>query len=167
MHERALLVGTDMGVRGDDAIVEGLTLLGARPDAVLHVLHVMEPDNVHHASGTHGMAQEAAALTEAPLALQRRVQYDAVLNGLPYTPERIRHHVRLGKPIETLLQACVDYDADILIVGTHGRRGLQQLLLGSVAVELLRRARCPVLVARPKNYHGISKSPPVAQSGRA
>lgn len=52
---------------------------------------------------------------------------------------------------------CCD-DADLLIVGTHGRRGFDRVLLGSVAEQLVRRAGCPVLVARPRNYLGLTKT---------
>lgn len=162
MRERTLLVGTDMAARGDDAIVEALTLLAAPAPSALHILHAIEPGTRATHARAHDLAQEELELDRALQALRRRVQYDAVLNGLPHTPARIHHHVRLGDPVEVLLQACVDYDVDLLIVGTHGRQGLQRLLLGSVAEQLLRRARCPVLVARPISYHGVAKSERIA-----
>jgi nucleotide-binding universal stress UspA family protein len=40
--------------------------------------------------------------------------------------------------------------ADLLVVGTHGRKGVSHLLLGSVAERLVRTAHCPVLVVRPE-----------------
>ncbi|HWO09654.1 MAG TPA: universal stress protein, partial [Polyangiaceae bacterium] len=39
-------------------------------------------------------------------------------------------------------------DRDLIVMGTHGRQGLQKLLLGSIAQSVLQRAPCPVLVAR-------------------
>ncbi len=71
---------------------------------------------------------------------------------------RVRTHARIGRAVDTLLQVAVDYEADLLIVGTHGRRGVDRLVLGSVAEELVRKARCPVLVARPKDYSGLEKT---------
>jgi hypothetical protein len=61
--------------------------------------------------------------------------------------------------VPTLLQMAVDYDADLMVVGTHGRRGVERMMLGSVAEELVRKARCPVLVARPKDYTGLERTP--------
>jgi len=159
MRGRVLLVGTDMGARGDDAIVEGLTQLAARSTSCLHVVHVVEPGKHVEIPGAPKLTQEEQALADGPHALRRRIQYDAALNGVPYAAARVQAHVRLGQPVEALLQASVDFEADLLILGTHGRKGLQHLLIGSVAERLLRHARCPVLIARPKNYHGLPKSP--------
>jgi hypothetical protein len=44
----------------------------------------------------------------------------------------------------------MDVEADLVVVGTHGRRGLTRLMLGSVAEGTVRLAPCPVLVVRPK-----------------
>jgi len=43
-----------------------------------------------------------------------------------------------------------DKDADLIVVGTHGRKGLTRMLMGSTAESLLRRSPCPVLVVKHK-----------------
>jgi len=53
-----------------------------------------------------------------------------------------------GAPPETIVAYADDYDIDLIVAGTHGRRGLQRLLIGSVAEEVLRTASCPVLTVR-------------------
>ena len=161
MRGRVLLVGTDLGIRGDDAIVEGLTQLAADDASSLHVVHVVEP---HKLPGGPELIPKGRALVDGTPLLRRRIQFDAVLNGVPYVAARIHTHVRVGHPIEEMLQACIDLEADLLILGTHGRKGLQHLLIGSVTEQLVRLAHCPVLVARPKNYHGLPKSPPPSGS---
>lgn len=160
MGKRVLLVGTDMSVRGDDAIVEGLTQLAADKASFMHVLYVLEPDKPLLVPGTTSPLSDEEALATGPALLRRRIQYDAVLNGLPFPSTRVQAHVRLGSPVETLLQACADYEADTLLVGTHGRRGIQDMRIGSVTDQLLRQAQCPVLIARPKSYHGLPRSVP-------
>lgn len=45
-----------------------------------------------------------------------------------------------------VLKAAVDFNADLLVMGTHGRRGFQRLILGSVAERCVRQARLPVLL---------------------
>lgn len=47
-----------------------------------------------------------------------------------------------------ILQYAADNDIDLIVMGTHGRRGLEHLLLGSVAEEVVRRAPCPVMTVR-------------------
>jgi nucleotide-binding universal stress UspA family protein len=53
-----------------------------------------------------------------------------------------------GEPAEALLRATRASGADVLVIGTHGRRGLGRWMLGSVAEEVMRRASVPVLVVR-------------------
>ena len=60
--------------------------------------------------------------------------------------------MRVGVPSDELTQVASDKNADLVVVGTHGRTGLSRILLGSVAEATVRKAACPVLVIRPKNY---------------
>jgi nucleotide-binding universal stress UspA family protein len=53
-----------------------------------------------------------------------------------------------GDAREAILQAARAVRADLIVIGTHGRRGLTRVLLGSVAEDILRRAPCPVLAVR-------------------
>jgi nucleotide-binding universal stress UspA family protein len=53
-----------------------------------------------------------------------------------------------GETVEMILAEAAAWQADLIAVGTRGRRGLHRLTLGSVAEELLRRAGCPVLTVR-------------------
>jgi len=50
-----------------------------------------------------------------------------------------------------ILDYCKENDIDLIVMGTHGRRGLGQLFLGSVAEEVVRLAECPVLTVRKGN----------------
>src|SRR4030095_12410676 len=67
-------------------------------------------------------------------------------------------HIRLGDPATQIHQVAVDVDADWIVVGTHAPKGLEKLILGSVSEALIRTARLPVLVARPKDLHGIERT---------
>ncbi len=55
-----------------------------------------------------------------------------------------------GEPVETILAQAAAYQADLLVVGTSGRRGFSRIVIGSVAETLLRRAGCPVLTVKHK-----------------
>ena len=52
-----------------------------------------------------------------------------------------------GDPVETILRLAHELAPDILVMGTHGRRGISRLLLGSTTENVLRRSPVPVLVA--------------------
>lgn len=80
--------------------------------------------------------------TEAQKSLQELVRVHS-RNGMQ--PECV---IRQGFPWESILSFAEEKSADLLVMGTHGRRGLDQLAIGSVTERVLRRARCPVLAVR-------------------
>jgi nucleotide-binding universal stress UspA family protein len=63
-------------------------------------------------------------------------------------PARLEYRVLTGDPAEEVLRAAHEDPCDILVLGTHGRRGLSRLFLGSVAEGVLRHAACPVVTVR-------------------
>lgn len=58
--------------------------------------------------------------------------------------------VREGDPAEIVLAIAEKEQTDMIIMGSHGRRGIGRLLFGSVATEVTQKAMCPVLTIRPK-----------------
>ena len=65
---------------------------------------------------------------------------------------RVVPHLRTDSPAFEVAQLAADLEADLVIVGTHGRRALARMLVGSVAELTVRLAPCPVLVVRPKAH---------------
>ncbi len=62
------------------------------------------------------------------------------------------HLVTTGEPSGAIVEVARKIGADLIVIGTHGRSGVQRLLLGSVAETVLRSAPCPVLAMRlPEN----------------
>ena len=53
-----------------------------------------------------------------------------------------------GPPAETIVQVAYERGADLIVMGTHGRKGLHHMLLGSVAERVVRLASCPVLTVK-------------------
>ncbi len=56
--------------------------------------------------------------------------------------------VRVGRPWDEIVRLAAEEHADMIVMGTQGRTGLDRLLLGSVAERVIRRAPCPVLTVR-------------------
>jgi universal stress protein A len=54
-----------------------------------------------------------------------------------------------GDPVEEILRTGRETNSDVIVLGTHGRKGLGRLLLGSVAEQTVRTAPCPVLTVKP------------------
>src|SRR5262249_53464173 len=74
--------------------------------------------------------------------------FDRLLGGVPGSGLKVRIRLEDGPPAQRILEVVDEEAADLLVVGTHGRGGLERLMVGSVADRLLRQATCPVLTVR-------------------
>lgn len=94
--------------------------------------------------------QLAEGLAQAELATRRRHEEiaQAAHDELWNIGEDVAHEVRIGHPPTELLAAARDSQADLIVLGSHGRTGIARLLLGSVARAVLHHADCSVLIVR-------------------
>lgn len=58
---------------------------------------------------------------------------------------------KVGNPKTEILNVAEEWDADMIILGTHGRTGLDHFISGSVAEKVVRKAKCPVLIIPNKD----------------
>lgn len=56
--------------------------------------------------------------------------------------------VKIGEPYDVIINAAKEKKADLIVMGSHGRRGLSRLLMGSVTERVIGHAKCPVLVVK-------------------
>jgi nucleotide-binding universal stress UspA family protein len=89
------------------------------------------------------MMQELADQAERHLEEWRASA--AQLVGAP----RVSTQKAVGEPAAEIVSFARSSGVDLLVVGTHGRTGLEHALMGSVAERVVRRAHCPVLTVRP------------------
>ena len=59
--------------------------------------------------------------------------------------EDVSGAVRIGSAFLEIIQYAKEVQADLIVVGTHGRTGLKHMIIGSVAEKVVRKAPCPVL----------------------
>jgi nucleotide-binding universal stress UspA family protein len=62
---------------------------------------------------------------------------------------KIREVTEVGVPYKEIVRKAEDEKADIIVMSTHGRTGMEQLMVGSVTAKVVARATCPVLSIRP------------------
>ncbi len=115
--------------------------------AEVHVLHVVdEAYQYWTAMGPNSLPicpPPAELVTGSKTELDRFIQQH--LAGLAAPVERL---VVLGRPFLEIIRYAKERQIDLIILGTHGRSGLTQALLGSVAEKVVRKAPCPVLTIR-------------------
>lgn len=83
-----------------------------------------------------------------------RVQCEQVLAAAGLSQARVL--LVHGNPAGEIARAAKDEDADLIIVGTHGRGALAHILLGSVAEKIVRFAPCPVLTVRSGEHEFVT-----------
>ena len=137
-----VLVATDFGEPADAALLYGRTI-AEKFGATLHVLHVA--DNIF----TQAFGSESAAFLPTLQAdiedtARRRLAellIDIVRSGLP-TKSVV---LTTTPPASAIVAYATSNAIDLIVMGTHGRHGLQHIVLGSVAERVVRMAPCPVL----------------------
>lgn len=110
-------------------------------EAELHVLNVKEEGAEVDASVPISQGDLTDLLTAAGDPPQH-VDLDALT--------LVQEQRENASPPQAIVSYVEDHDVDLVVAGTHGRRGLQRFLIGSVAEEVLRTAPCPVLTVRGK-----------------
>jgi nucleotide-binding universal stress UspA family protein len=148
-----VVVGVDYSEASRLALRQGLEVASGRDGSEVHVVHV---DYEGHALPALWPDEEALTAAERSQRLERFVVENvaAFQEELP-KPEstairRVVSHLRSNTAGGEIAQLAVDLQADLVVVGTHGRAGLARILLGSVALAVVSQAPCPVLVVRPK-----------------
>jgi nucleotide-binding universal stress UspA family protein len=139
-----IVVGFDLSEPSEVALDQAIELAQAHEDCRLHVLAVLDERN-----GLPGLAEvgDFAAAERTQTALATLV--DKRLLEARSRPVNLFLHARIGSPAVEILELAEEAEADLIVVGTHGRRGVSRLVLGSVAERVVRHARLPVLVSRP------------------
>lgn len=128
---KRILVPTDLSDSATDALTYA-TRFAASTDADLHLVHVTTPDT----------DPDEPTLEAWPPTAEAREELDA--KGCAVET----HETRGRAAAETILEYARDLDVDLIVMGSHGRRGVRRMVIGSVAEEVLRHARCPVVLVR-------------------
>ncbi len=111
-----------------------------------HVVSVLEPNLLDNPLLLPELAETIAG--EDRLAARMLLNYLAreLYSGVPHI--RVRRYLGAGNPKKEILQLARDLDADLIIMGSHGRSGLQRLLLGSVAGSVVAASPCSTVIIR-------------------
>ncbi len=151
-----IVVATDFSEPSAYALRFALTILARIPGSELHLAHV-----VVDTAMTQDMGRDDRALEDAHERLRTAVA--ATRTVATADGERIErdvvYHVRLAKnAARAIEQVALDVSADLVVVGMQHRTGLERLVLGSVAEDLLRNGRVALLVARPSTFDGMERT---------
>ena len=139
---KSVLFATDFSARSESALTYAISI-ARRFRSSLLVTHVLNSD------GYGLMAPEAVAqvLTGVKEVAARKIA--ELMRSKRSEDVQYQPIVEEGAIVDTLLDIVQQKSIDLMVLGTHGRRGLDQLMLGSVAEKVFRLAPCPVLTVGP------------------
>jgi len=152
-----VVAAVDFSSASDAAITEAVRIAREHSPAQAHFVHVVS-EREGAARHAWRLERDEALLASAPHALRAHVATRLSMRDRLTGRMRVGYHVRLGSPSQAILQLAADLAADMIVVGAREAHGARRLFVGSVAGQLIRDARCPVLVARPKAYEGVEIS---------
>ena len=142
---RTILVPTDFSEDADHALAYAVNL-ATQLDATIHLVHAISVPaaGVPELGVAYSSMMMESIVKEAQKSLDERTTLyrDRISLG----PVR----VEVGDARDVIDQVAGTIGADLIVMGTHGRRGLRRMLLGSVAETVVRSAPCPVLTVRSK-----------------
>lgn len=146
MHPNDVLIPTDFSACADHAITHAMAVAD-RFDARLHILHVvneLDPD-------WYGITNAQDRVVKLRDQIKREA-HDRLKSLAPETQLydfETTIALQLNFDVADAIRDYVDQqEIDLVVMGTHGRQGLQRLMLGNVADKIVRHAPCPVMTVR-------------------
>jgi nucleotide-binding universal stress UspA family protein len=147
---RAILHPTDFSPLSENAFHLACSLARDHGARVI-VLHVAVPPMIGPGGGS---------LTPPPEGDWAALEKQLWQTRPPDPTIPVEHRLELGNPAAEILRVAAERDCDLIVIGSHGRSWLAALLMGGVAAQVVRKARCPVLVVKtPFPERGTSGAP--------
>lgn len=147
-----LVVGVDFSELANRALQEAFALASKRQPAEVHALSILPltSSDPRYAVSVYATLDEVTILETATQRLQAHVQLQIDAFAAKHPEEklafRVVSHVSVDTAAHGIAQLASDVGADLIVIGTHNRQGIERLLMGSVAESTVRHAPCPVLV---------------------
>ncbi len=144
-----------------EAAMPYATAICRRFGSTLHLVHVLSDAGLLLMTGGVDYVSMGTIYEDTHNEIKEKLeQLAGYFEEIPH-----KSHVRHGQVWKNLAAIIEENEIDLIVVGTHGRGGIGKLLLGSVAENILRHAKCPVLTVGPK-VAGRAKLPVVKKTGR-
>ena len=128
-----------------DKLIEYAMYIGEALGADLHIVHAV---GVYNDVAMFGVPVFPDEQKETYLRKAREHMED-LLSKLKAKKPDIRGDVVVGDPMDEIVVFAEEKGADLIIISTHGAKGIEKILLGSVAQRVVKLAHCPVLVMNP------------------
>ncbi len=156
---KRMLVPTDFSDCSQEAMGYAVSLAQAF-QATVFLLHVMEPP-------AYGLDFTLTPPDVAPDVRQRLVErMEQWVDRMKNLGIEVEGHLVGGVPFVEIIKAAKRHEADLIVMGTHGRTGLAHLWLGSTAEQVIQRSHCPVVTVKAARQPSLSleKEQPIEEA---
>jgi universal stress protein E len=146
---KIFLVPTDFSACARKAAEEALMLAKSFSARVVF-FHVLDLYLSHTVAYAHELGVSVPVVPPSPEEIEP--EWEAFLSGLALEKVHWEKSIGEGEAAATIVWQAENIQADMIVIGTHGRSGLPHMLLGSVAEKVVREASCSVLTVRPEAF---------------
>ncbi|OMQ11092.1 universal stress protein [[Flexibacter] sp. ATCC 35103] len=140
---KLILVPTDFSEHAEDALKVAAQIAKKNSSEII-VLHMLElPSQMNDAVLGGASIPETMLFMKKANEMLDEVSSRPYLDGIPVT-----EIVKMDKPIHGISQVSKDYNVDLIVMGSHGSSGIEELLIGSNTEKVVRNSEIPVLVIK-------------------
>lgn len=145
---RRILMATDFSDYSREALDDAV-LLAKHFGADLYLLHAFEA-TLYKVPADPSAVRPGAFEWVRALREEEEKRLESLAAEVRRKGVAVHPIFKEGVPFREIPKAALEVTADLIVLGTHGRTGLDRLMMGSVAERVVRRAPCPILLVRPK-----------------
>lgn len=139
---KKILIAIDNGPSSEMVATKGFQL-GQQLNAEIALVSIVDTTELMTDGGV--TPREMADIIKKDFKKNQQMLIDKV-----FKEYKVCTFVEEGKPFEGILKVAEEWEADLIVLGTHGRTGLSHLLMGSVAEKVIRHSEKPILIIPAK-----------------
>lgn len=144
---KRILVPTDFSEHAEDAL-KVAAQIAKKNNSEIIILHTLElPSQMNDAILGGISIPETMLFMKKANEMLDEISSRPYLNGISIT-----EIAKIDKPIHGIKQVSNDHNVDLIIMGSHGSSGIEELLIGSNAEKVVRNSEIPVLIIKKKHF---------------
>lgn len=147
---KKILVPTDFSVHSERGVCAAVAM-ARRFDSDLYFVNVWPPEFIFEEELKANVDEAFRHKLDAARENRERKLRDFVAR-FDVSDLRAHYLIKAGPPYLEIIIAARELEADLIVLGSHGLTGIMNVLIGSVAEKVVRKASCPVMTVKPEGF---------------
>jgi len=144
---KTIVVPVDFSEYSRNALKEAVNFANIY-NATLHIVHIVEKFDY---PSIYKSNEKKPELWNEDVKKKTYSEIERLVQEFGGDKSKTKIHIEKGQPVRDIIRYCKDVNADLVVIATHGLRGIEYLLMGSVSEKVVRYSECPVLTIKNKN----------------